>query len=323
MRESFASPFRWVPGEGPDPTALGRLTDAFAKPKKPMGEAWFIAPEREMYPQLFNDLELLSDSEILDPLREIIGPSCFGPHDEWTEWFHYLFPRLLQRDWGRTVYDPVELIISAFIAQHPDSSGETPYAGFTDDALWTLGQYIMSPHCWPGGVLHATRCLNKYRRVDGAFGWYDADGLLSASFFFCLKYLPRNQVRPWLESAISIPNFYWRSQVVVWFVGAHPVLTGVIDQPSQLPEVGPCEIRWDASYSLSGNYTGNFEQPIRLTPFVPDANKSEAFETIRNLDLTEFLLEWQTSPSFQDLASETAGLPDRFHQLYTSKPAAS
>ena len=136
-----------------------------------MGEAWFLAPERKMYPELLGSLDTLSDDCILDALRETMGPSCFGPHDEWTEWFHYLFPRLLQREWGLTVYNPLELIISAFIAQHPDSGADTVYSEFTSDALRTLGRYIMSSHCWPDGVLHATRCLNKFERVDGTFGW--------------------------------------------------------------------------------------------------------------------------------------------------------
>jgi hypothetical protein len=307
-----------MPGQGPNSVALGRLAEAFRKPKNPMGEAWFIAPERKMYSELLSDLQALSDNDILDALRDTVGPSCFGPHDEWTEWFHYLFPRVLQRNWDRTAYDPVELIISAFIAQHPDSAGETPYPEFTNDSLLTIGQYIMSPHCWPHGVLHATRCLNKYRRADGTFGWYDAGGLLSASSFFCLKYLQRNQIRPWLESALSIPNAYWVAQFVVWLIGAHPLLTGAIDHPSQLPEIG-----WDASYSLDGNYTGNFEPPVQLTPFIPDANKASAVEAIRNLDLTDFLLEWQTNPSLRELAAETAGLPDRFIELYGNKVPAS
>jgi hypothetical protein len=292
------------------------MDQAFRKPKKPMGEAWFISDERKLYRELLGDFDLLSDNELLDPLREMIGPSCFGSHDEWTEWFHYLLPRLVRREWGRTVYHPVELIISAFVAQHPDSGGEMPYPEFTSDALLTIGRCIMAPDCWPDGVLHATRCLNKSRRVDGTFGWYDADGLLSASLFFCLKYLPCNQVTPWFESVFAIPNAYWRAQVVVWLIGAHPLLTGAIHQPSQLPEVGPCKIGWDASYSLGGNYTGNFDPPILLTPFIPEVNKAAMLETIRDLDLNEFLLEWQTNPSLQELDAETVGLPDRFQALY-------
>lgn len=316
MPEVSKLPFRWVPGQGPDPAALGRMIEMFAKPEKPMGEAWFIAPERKMYPELLGNLELLADEDILDPLRETIGPSCFGPHNEWTEWFHYLLPRLLRRDWGETGCDPIELIISAFMAQHPDSSGEMPYSEFTNDALLTIGQYIMAPRCWPRGVLHATRCLNKSQRVDGTFGWYEADGPLSASIFFCLKYLPSKQVGPWLASVLSIPNAYWKAQLVVWLIGAHPLLTGVIDQPGQLPESGPAHVGWDASYALAGNYTGDFNLPVPLTPFIPDANKSSALETILGLDLTEFLLEWQTNPSLQELAAETTGLPDRFIKLY-------
>lgn len=323
MKELDEFPFRWIPGNGPNEDALNRMCGAFSKPRKPMGEAWFLAPERTMYPEMLGDLELLSDEDILEPLRDTIGPTCFGPHAEWTEWFHYLLPRLLRRDWGRTVYHPVELIISAFMAQHPDSTGKTPYSEFTNDALLTLGQYIMSPHCWPDGVLHASRCLNKYRRVDGTFGWYGSDGLLSASIFFCLKYLPEDQVEPWFESVMAIPNPYWKAQVVVWLIGAHPLLTGAIEQPSQLPEIGPYEIGWDASYSLAGNYTGNFETPITLTPFLPEENREAALRVIQSLELSEFLEEWQTDPNLAELAAETAGAPDRFMDLYGGHPTVA
>ncbi|MFM5923177.1 MAG: hypothetical protein ACKOPG_03195 [Novosphingobium sp.] len=212
----------------------------------------------------------------------------------------------------------MELIITAFMTQHPDGNAQLPYAEFTSDALLTLGRYIMSSRCWPDGVLHATRCLNKFQRVDETFGWSDADGLLSASLFFHLKYLPADMVKPWLESVISIPNAFWIEQVVVWLIGAHPLLTGVIEQPSRLPEVGPCFIGWDGSYSLDGHYTGDFEPPIIRTPFIADANKSAALQTVQNLDLSQFLLEWQTNPHLENLASETAGLPERFQELYAT-----
>ena len=40
--------FFWVPAHGPDPVALERMAREFPKPSNPMGEAWFMASERQM-----------------------------------------------------------------------------------------------------------------------------------------------------------------------------------------------------------------------------------------------------------------------------------
>ena len=36
-----------------------------------MGEAWFLAPKREMYPELLGDLDCLTDEQIYRPLQQI------------------------------------------------------------------------------------------------------------------------------------------------------------------------------------------------------------------------------------------------------------
>src|SRR5258708_25808974 len=78
MPKSSASSFLWVPGQGPDAVALDRMAKAFAKPKNPMGEAWFIGEVREMYPELLGDLDQLTDEQIYKPLEELArGISSF------------------------------------------------------------------------------------------------------------------------------------------------------------------------------------------------------------------------------------------------------
>ena len=312
-----SSSFRWAPGQGPDPEALRRMADAFPKPKKPMGEAWFLAPKREMYPDLLGDLDDLNDDQIYRPLQQIAsGPSCFGQLDEWTDWYHYLLPRVMRRDWGSTLHHPMEVVISGFMGQHPENGQRFPYPEFGADALCTLGRCIMSPVCWPDGLLDASNCLMKFRRADGTVGWYDADGLLSASLFFCLKYLPETEVGPWFGSVIAIPNPYWRAQIIVWLIGANPILTDAISQPDKFAETGPNRVGWDWSYALHGNYTGNFDPPIRLSPFIPDENRHALLRAIQGINLTEFLEEWQTDPQLHELAAETAGMPDHYLELY-------
>ncbi len=118
MSEHVASSFRWVPGQGPNHDALRRMADAFPRPQEPMGEAWFMGEERQMYPELLGNLDQLMDDQLTVPLEEIAsGTTCFGRLEEWTAWFHYLLPRLIERRWSRTYYNPAELLFTAFMAQ--------------------------------------------------------------------------------------------------------------------------------------------------------------------------------------------------------------
>lgn len=269
MVKANTTTYIWAPGIGPDPAALDRLANWFPKPRLPMGEAWFLAPERRMYTELFNDLETLSDREIEDALDQTAsGPSCFGPHDEWTEWYHYLLPRLFDRFASHgLISHPVELLITAFMAQHPETCRGFAYPGFGVDALASLGRFIMSGHFWPNGGIDAAKCLNKNENYCGVFGWYHAEGLLSASLFFCAKYLDEGQVGPWFQSVFSIPDRLWQAQVLTWLVGAHDILTDQIGQPAQFPENGDFGVSWGWSHVLDGHYTGDFDPPISRIPF--------------------------------------------------------
>lgn len=218
-----------------------------------MGEAWFMAPEREMFPQLLGDVAALPDDAIMRPLEEITsGSSAFGLLAEWAEWYHYLLPRLIERRWARTNFQPAELLFSAFMNQHPDIDGTSPYPEFRVDALHTLGRYIMSPLFWPDGKLDAVKCLSKLTGPSGVAGWYRAGNLLSASLFFCAKYLAACDVEHWFRSAVGIPNRYLQVQIITWLTGAHPILTGEIEHPAEFPETWAIDVVWDWSHVVRG-----------------------------------------------------------------------
>lgn len=184
MSQNASPSHLWIPGLGPDPTALDRMARAFPKPPTPMGEAWFMGTEREMYPQLLGDLDALPDEDIARVLEEITsGSNSFGPFKEWIEWYHYLLPRLIRREWKRTYYHPAERLITAFMAQYPTSDGSLPCPHFQTDALNTLGRYIMSSRFWPDGELDVVNCLSKWTGPTGIAGWSKAGNLLSAFAF--------------------------------------------------------------------------------------------------------------------------------------------
>lgn len=283
-----------------------------------------MAPEREMYPQLLGELDELQDGEIVRALEEIAsGTTNFGRYQEWVEWYQYLLPRLIERRWSRSYYNQAELLFTAFMAQYPDADGDMPYPQFLADALATLGRYIMSPEFWPRGQLDAVRCLSKWRGPTGIAGWFDAGGLLSASLFFCLKYLPTTAVEQWFHSVIAIPNRYWQVQVLTWLVGAHSILTNEINQPDEFPEASSFNVTWSWSHVLEGNYRDAFEQPIPSVPFLPDQNRAIVLQIACGWEVESFLVDFMTDPETQPVASEIIGMPERFFELYRATPFPS
>jgi hypothetical protein len=315
MLQEKASSFRWVPGQGPDPDALLRMSEVFPKPKTAMGEAWFMG-ERRMFPYLLENLETLSNEQVWKPLDEwASGPGSFGPLQEWTEWYHYLLPRVLTRDW-KSAYDPAGLLVTCFVGQHPKSDGPWPYPGFRRDALTTLGRYHMSSCFWSVGAVDIERCLKKYAVVRGTREWYNCGGSLSASLLFCLKYLSADEVASWFESVIAIEDPHWIQQMIVWLIGVHPMLTGQIAQPADFPEDGPYRVSWDWSHALKGNYSGDHCETVARVPFLPVENGEALIAVAQRWDVDGFFEELFTDPKLEAVAAETPSLSDDFQELY-------
>lgn len=310
-------PFLWRPGESDDGAALARLRAAFPRPREPMGEAWFLSEERHLYRNLMGDLDQVDADEFCDALVETaLGPSCFGPHAEWTDWYHYLLPRVLPRAHESIAFDDLlETLVTAFMAQHPDGVIAPRYPGFVRDVLDTLGSCPMDRVCWSDEGLDVALCLNKSRNVHGLFDWADASGTLSCSLFLCLKYLPPEAVPAWLRSVLSIDDPHWRAQATAWMVGVHGMLTGAITQPAEFEGRSP-EVTWEWSHCLKGNYTGDHARTARST-FLPEPNRVAAYATIREVMTEDAILAWIDSiAAYPDLAMEIADLPLEIGALY-------
>jgi hypothetical protein len=164
------------------------------------------------------------------------------------------------------------------------------------------------------------QCFNKWQGPTGICGWFRAEGLLSASLFFCAKYLDAERVGPWFQSVTAIPNKYWQAQLITWLVGAHPMLIGEIGQPAEIPGEWSFGIGWEWSHTLSGNYSGHHEAPIQSIPFLPAQNRAAIFDVAREMETDEFFEQLLTDPQLEAVAAETAGLPERFVQLYHGAP---
>jgi len=306
MTRSDDRPFLWIPGEGPDPAALARMARAFPRPAEPMGEAWFMGEARRMYPALMGDPDAVPDGEIASALEEIAsGTRSFGPSGEWTDWYHFLLPRVVGRGWDRDFRTPAELLVTGFLALHPRPDAGVPYGGFPADVLGTLGRREMSPDLWPGGRVDAVRCLGKWRGPAGVAGWGEAGGLLAASLFLVARLLPAEAVEPWFRSVLAIPDPRWRVGVAAWLVGAHPVLTGEVRQPDDLPEDRPCKVSWSWSHALRGG-----------PPLVPRRNREAVLRVARGWDAEAAVRDLSADPGMAGAMREVEGLPLRFLGLY-------
>jgi hypothetical protein len=278
-----------------------------------MGEAWFMSEHRRMFDDLLGDMTSLSAKDLHKPLEEIAsGTAAFGALDEWTDWYHYLLGQLIPRSHDTHIEALLEILITGFITQHPDGPKDEPYAGFCADALDTLGRCLMEGLCWPDGDLDVKACLGGPGRQ------FQASGKLSASMFFCLKYLAPDAIPPWLNSVLNIPNIYWRAELIIWFVGAHGLLDGRIRQLSELDErTESPETGWDGSHYLKGNYTGSYGGNAPICDFLPEENRRAAIDAVRSFVTETVFLEWLTSIARDEkLDLELSDLAFRFWELY-------
>lgn len=321
-----SKPFEWSPGQGYDPEALARLREAFPRPRGAMGEAWFMAEVRRTFPELAGDLDAIPVERLQQAITEIVtGTSSFGDLDhEWRDWFHYLLPRLVPRSHEAFVDQLLEILASALFALHPTGLESGPYRGFREDVLATLGRCQMDAVCWPGGELAPEICLNRSIGDRPAlWTWDDASGALSASMFLCVKYLRPDEVGTWLRSVLAIDQPRWRAQVMVWLLGAHPMLTGAVYQPSAFSASDYPQIGWAWSHCLNGDYSGVHGGDGARADFIPEAHRRAVLDAVRSYFREDVFLEWLASfAADPQLETELASTPYWFFELYGPAPEA-
>lgn len=318
-RES-ALDYRWVPGEGCDAQALENMRGHFLRPAEPIGEAWFMGEEREVFPALMGDLTALKVDEVFRPLEEIAsGTMSFGPAKEWRDWYHFLLPHLIPRANDSYVYSVAEMLVTAFIAQHPNGVFDQHYKGFRADVLKTLGRTLMEPACWNGEALDVKKGLGKfYRRGVQDWGSYEAGGKFSSLLFLCAKYLRPSESPSWIESVLDIRDPHWRAQTMVWLVGVNPLISGSITQINELDDLRP-ELGWNWSHALSGQQGRSFDGAAPLMPFFDATQRETLSRSIRQYFSDHDFFEWSADFSRdQTLVSEIGDLPDRFRDLYVA-----
>jgi hypothetical protein len=323
MHESSITHFTWQPGIGIDAVALARLRSHFARPEKPMGEAWFMGEKRRMFDELLGDIDGLSAWDLKQVLTEIAsGTSSFGPLKEWHDWYHYLLGRLLPRAHESFVSSLLESLITGFMAIYPNGIHAPPYPQFHDDVLLTLGRCMMEPSCWDGDDIEIGAFLHRSdRNPNRIWGWSWASGDFSASMFFCLKYLPPARIGEWFASVLAIPSPHWRAQVIVWLVGAHPFLSGKLAWMSQLDSGVDPWIHWEWSHCLRPELaTADDSGAAPVDSLLPKTTCDAVLAVARMQFSEDVYLDWLESiGNVPYLVAELAAIPTAFEALYVGR----
>lgn len=315
--------FLWIPGRGIDRAALARLRAYCRKPDAAMGEAWFMG-ERRMFPELFGDLDTLPLDTLMLALEEIAsGTSSFGPLQEWRDWYHYLLGALLPRSHGFDVlHSLLEDLMSGFMTQYPNGVHRPPYPEFHEDVLLTLGCCLMEPECWNGTDIALGNVLRRSNdNPAGVWLWFDASGDLSASLFFCLKYLPEASIAPWLHSVLAIPAPHWRAQLMVWLTGAHDILAGTLAWPAQWPLDARPYVGWEWSHCLGPHLAQADESGAAPSQaFLPEGSRLQALRTLDAYFTEARYREWLAAISaVPEVVAELEGISALFAERYLRK----
>ncbi len=293
-------PYTWKPGDGPSPQAIGRMRSHFPMPRKPMGEAWFMGKERRMYtelmePRAVQKMDLIDLSGILAEIGS--GTKCFGHLPEWDEWFTYLLPDLIERADEPLYFDTTlfQSVVSDFMAVFWTDIPEI-YQGFRADVFSSLGRVVMSAIWWD--LESSPRPVFLDVGVDGAgreklfWGFDDTDPSFSAAMFFCLKYLPREDLSAWLDSVMAINNVLWQANVMIWFHTVYEFFEKGLMVPNDLNANG---FERGASWDGSGTCLGSShpDEPGFNDPrdFIPRESLSLCFKTMVDFYTVDRLLD--------------------------------
>lgn len=282
--------YRWIPGQGPDAEALQRLRERAPRPKQPMGEAWFMGGERAMYtglmlpdPQAWSRRDL---DNALDALTS--GPRCFDHSDEWSEWFDFLLPRILERADDGGSYD---LLVTAVFVHclDPALPGRAPE--FRRDLLDTLGRRLMAPSCW-ADARDGGRDALLLRPLGRGFHAINPGHAISAACCLVLRYLEAESIDGWIASVLAIDDAAWRCAFVVWLAGAAPLLFDGA-QPEHMDNPPHLDIGWNGHWLLDGSVpTRSLDPNARQFAFFGEAQRHALVASLRHrLDLAT-MLHW-------------------------------
>lgn len=285
-----------------------------------------MGEERRMFHELVGDISSLTAWELQAPLQEIAsGTSSFGPHVEWNNWYHYLLGQLLPRSHENFVSSLLESLITGFFALYPNGIHREPYKRFRNDILNTLGRCMMDPRCWSGEDIVIGSMLHRSNNnPNQIWRWWDASGDFSASMYLCLKYLPPSLVPGWFASSLAIRSPHWRAQVLVWLVGSHDLLRGLVRWPSERKIDAHPSVGWEWSHCLHAELaTADQSGATPVDSFLPLTSREIALAVAREYFTEDVYLSWLESISrVPYLEAELAAIPSTFEGMYVRRGEA-
>jgi hypothetical protein len=267
-----------------------------------MGEAWFMG-EREIRDYLMTTPpEAISTEDLHDCLWDIAsGTGSFGHLEEWERWFRYLLPTLILRGHERWAFDFLfEHVATAFIQVFwTDIPEESP--GFRQDVLLAMCQHLMRPEFWSPNVEIVGEPASRVPAFlidvevgeEELYGWTlkEAPGVFSAAMCICLKYLPREEIAPWVNSLLAIHHPHWRVALLTWLQGARVLLHEQSPRPSTMKAAEP-RIGWQMSHVINPEDPAipGFNDPNQ---FLSRENTSTFLAEVRRHITPALLQQWE------------------------------
>lgn len=275
-----------------------------------------MGEERRMFDFLLADLEGFSLEELRAPFEEIAsGNSCFGPMDEWTNWYRYLLAQLVHRHLEQSFDSLYQYLVTAFMAVHPRRIDE-PYPGFAEDAKQTLGRCLMDPSRWAGERLAVSAPEDPFTGRQH-MAWSVACGDFLAGMFFCTKYLANHELAGWLDSVFAIRCPLWTTQLYGWLLAVHPLLSGRVVELADLDFDTPAEVLWHGAHTLKGDFSGVYEpEPQPLSFLSPDRCQAVLASVRRHVTEARYFTWLDAIKPYAYLEAMLGSMPSRFAETF-------
>jgi hypothetical protein len=307
--------YQWIPGSGPSAQALKRMREQIKRPEEPMGEAWFMSEERLLYAEMMEQDPLaLTGRYLTDALWEIAsGTKCFGHLEEWDQWFQFLLPSLIEK--SHEGFELLEDTIGAFFNVFDNGITEI-YDGFRDDAINSLSLCLMKGELWYDWVDEVTKTKilrPKFLNDQGITRGWECTltrSEVSASLFFCLKYLRVEEITSWVKSLVAINDPFWQAHLLIWLVGFDDFVKQPPGTERRIKKASP-SIRW--------HYDFLSEPASNERNFLPGVNIKTFLDNVRREISAETLFRWIDSFSRQPALQGTLWtIPDTYFDKFIS-----
>jgi hypothetical protein len=260
--------FHWIPLQGPDKNAISRMRTHFAKPSKLAPVGWFISQEQDYHTVLSEQSPNVISLETLETILHDIanGISSFGAMSEWISWFKFLLPDLILRSHEKDATSmTLNIINTVFFNIYWERIPED-YPGFYWDTMESLGHCLMKPELWSTGDFSPQVDIrNRYSNS------------LSTSMLFCLKYLPIEDIAPWVGSIVNIPGDHWRQQINLSVTNLKLFYAAVLADRSIADSLEATQLDWYESSLLLRKPITTFISTERLEHFLSEIPRFPTF----------------------------------------------